>query len=364
MVRVDAIRTWAEGITGAAPAVGKVIGYERADDVSVVVYRDSANHVREQCTGGFCVIAGYSTDLTPNATTASDITAYNRADGTSAVVYRNSNNHLMEIWRNGSSWITSDLSLNANAAPATGNPAAYARSDNHNVVVYRGSDNHIHELDLPPGSPSWHDSDLTWLSGAPMAASNAVGYVRADATNAVVFRSYDGHIREMKLTNGWSSDDLTSLTNAPNAIGTPRPYSRSDGYSAVVYRSSDGHIRELCLSAESTRWSLGDLTALTNAPNADSDPVAYVRRDGWNAVIYRGKDNHIYELGLAPGTNNWQMGDLSSITGAPAATGTPSGFVNIDGSSVVVFQSSGDNHIRYLPLGVSGGWGASDLTSR
>src|SRR5262249_54147020 len=126
-------------------------------------------------------------------------------------------NHIEELRLNGSTWNAGDLSAITGAVAAVGNPAGYTRSDGFNAVLFRGSNNHVYELGLPAGSSQWQVGDLTAITGAPVAASDPVGYVRADATNAVLFVSSDGHVRELSLPMGsssWSAGDLTAITGA------------------------------------------------------------------------------------------------------------------------------------------------------
>ena len=368
-VRGDAIRSWVEGITGTSPAIGSQAGFERSDDgTSSVVYRDPTNHVHELCLGGQCGSSWHVGDLVidsgaPNV--ASNLSANIRADTTSVVVYRTASNHIQEIGFYASGWMSGDLTVIAGAVTAAGDPAAYTRSDQTTAVVYRGSDNRIYELELDPGSSQWQENDLTSDSGAPLAGGDPVGYVRADATNAVVFVSAnDGHVRELSLPAGavnWAADDLTALASAPTVGGAVRPYTRSDGWSVVVFRGTDNHVYELGLAVGTTSWQLEDLTQLTSAVAAASDPAPYVRHDSWSTVIYRGTDNHVYELGLAPNSGTWQVGDLTLITGAPLAANTPSGYIRADGVSAINYTTS-DNHIHELSFrGVN--WETTDLTA-
>jgi hypothetical protein len=357
------------------PASGNPAGYARSDARSSVVFLDSAQHVSELALPGPGPLSFQTKwslgDISRTApTAASNPVAYVRKDSVNAVVYRSSDNHIRElslstvVW----DWHPADLSTNPSSpAPlATGNPAAYVRSDGYSVVVFRGaSNNHIYELALPLGGTTWQWGDLSQITSAPPAASDPVGYVRADGTNTVVFRSVnDNHVRELTLSGtNWSAADLSAnASGAPPAVGVPRPYVRSDGYSIVVYRDSNNHIQELSLAPGATSWRCADLFTSLAAPAAASDPAPFVRSDTWNDVVYRGSDNHIHELALALGSTSWQFHDLSLLTGAPAATDTPSGYVRADGINAVVFRSSGDNHIRELWLSGTD-WHQGDLTA-
>jgi hypothetical protein len=65
-----------------------------------------------------------------------------------------------------------------------------------------------------------------------------------------------------------------------------------------VYRGTNKHIYELYLPRDGTgrTWHYGDLTEATGAPAASGDPAGYDRLDGINSVVYRGTNNHIYEV--------------------------------------------------------------------
>jgi hypothetical protein len=65
---------------------------------------------------------------------------------------------------------------------------------------------------------------------------------------------------------------------------------------SVVYRGADNHIHELYLSG--SIWRTGDLSAITGAPAAAGDPTVYVRGGSAGSVVYRGIDGHIHELWL------------------------------------------------------------------
>ncbi|MDP8999103.1 MAG: S1 family peptidase [Myxococcota bacterium] len=366
-VRGDAIRSWVDGVTGNAPVVGSPAGGERSDTASAIPYVISGR-VHELCIGGPCGTNWHFGDLGVSDA-ASSLSAYVRADSVSTVVYRSTGNDIIELRLEGTTWRSGNLSFNTNTSQgAVGNPAGYTRSDNYSSVVYRGSDRHIRELFLPPGTTTWQVRDLSDLSGAPAAASDPVGYVRSDAINAVVYRSVlDGHIREITWdppTQKWQVGDLTLLVGISQAaIGTPRPYSRSDGFNAVVYQGIDDHIYELGLPLGSTSWQVGDLTKLAGAPISASDPSPYIRFDSWNTVIYRGIDGHINELGLAPGSTSWHWGDLTQRTGAPIAADMPSGYVR-DNTSAIDFRRASDNHIFELSLNGTTWHPAVDLTAR
>jgi hypothetical protein len=64
----------------------------------------------------------------------------------------------------------------------------------------------------------------------------------------------------------------------------------------MVYRGTDNHIYELSLPGE--QWQSLDLTKTTKAPSCASSPMGYVRVDGVTAVVYQASDGHIHEMAL------------------------------------------------------------------
>ena len=70
----------------------------------------------------------------------------------------------------------------------------------------------------------------------------------------------------------------------------------ADGTQHVVYRGQDDHIYQLWWSA-ATGWQLDDLTYATGGSAAAGNPAGYVfDADGTQHVVYRGQDDHIYQL--------------------------------------------------------------------
>ena len=61
--------------------------------------------------------------------------------------------------------------------------------------------------------------------------------------------------------------------------------------------------RELYLGAGS--WHSADLSGGICAPAASGNPAGYVRSDGTDSVVYRGENNHIYELALRGTWPGW-----------------------------------------------------------
>jgi hypothetical protein len=356
--------------TTSSAASSALPSYSRSDQTSSVLYIGFDGHIHE-----IYLPAGTSSwkagDLfNPGAATTLDAAgrpaAYVRTDGINSVVYRAVDNHIHEIsLRPGGAWQSADLVALTGATAAAGEPAAYRRFDNVSSVVYRGVDSHIHELYLTPGGTAWQSGDLFPGTSAPFAAGDPSVCVLFDGTSSVVYRGMDNHIHQLYLKPGsatWQTTDLSSQAAAQPAGGDPVSYVRFEGTNSVIYRGSDNHLYELYLNGGTT-WKAGDLTAQTGAPLAKENPAAYVRFDGVNSVVYRATDDRIHELYLTPQRSAWQTGDLFAYTQAPSAWGPPTAYRRFDNVDSVVYLGS-DTHVHELYLSPgSNSWQAGDLSA-
>jgi hypothetical protein len=252
---------------------------------------------------------------------------------------------------------------------AASDVAAYRRSDNGNSVLYRGFDNNIYELFLPLGGSGWQLGNLTSLAGAPFsAAGRPACYVRSDNVNAVVYRGLDNHIYELWLPDGgltWRLEDLTEIAGAPHAAGDPAAYVRSDQVNSIVYRGQDNHVYELFLPMNADPvfgffpWNFGDLSAIAGGLITPGNPAGYVRWDKVNSVVCRGFNHRIFELSLPLGATVWQ---LNALPGAALAQGDPAGYRRLDFFNAVVYRGF-DNHVYELSIIVRSLWQLADLTA-
>jgi hypothetical protein len=243
-------------------------------------------------------------------------------------------------------------------------PALQTSSHLTPAVIYTSDDYHIHEIAL---KGTWQDRDLTAAASAPLIKSSAapMAFRRNDGVSMVVYRGVDDHIYTLYLELDWQASgwqeiwhwaDLTAITSAPVAASDPYGYVRGDGVSTVIYTSSDGHINELRLESV---WIWADLTVIPSSPAArlNSTPVAYVRADGVSTIVYRAaSNNHICELRLE---DTWQWGDLTAISGATLPYSDLSAYLRSDGVSAVVYTGT-DYHVHEIWLGTAWTW--ADLT--
>ncbi len=175
-------------------------------------------------------------------------------------------------------------------------------------VVYRGADRHIYELWF---NGAWHRNDLTYATGAPLAASNPAGYTwNVDGTEHVVYRGVDGDIHELWLhLRDWNHNDLTVAAGAAKAASDPAGYTWDvDRTQHVVYRGTDSHVYELWFNGA---WHRNDLTAATGASLAAGNPVGHTWGvDRTQHVVYRGQDGNIYELWF---NGAWHRNNLTAV---------------------------------------------------
>ena len=75
-----------------------------------------------------------------------------------------------------------------------------------------------------------------------------VGFARSDNSSAVVFRSRDGEIRQIRLTDRWRHNLLTDDPGDPKAINGLAAGVRHDGLNTIIFAGQDGHLYE-------PRWS-------------------------------------------------------------------------------------------------------------
>jgi hypothetical protein len=293
-----------------------------------------------------------------------------------AVVYVSADGHVHEIALKGT-WQHRDLTAAAAApvvASPTGRPMAFRRSDGVDMVVYRGADAHIYALYLElltqggAWQEVWHCADLTTLTGSPHAGSDPYGYVRSDGISTIVYIGTDGSVNDLRLEGGWIWADLTLIAGAPpakhNTNNGPVPvaYVRGDGINTVVYTaSSNGHIVELRLD---NGWKFADLSNISGAPLPAWHLSAYVRSDGISTINYAAGDGRVIDLRL---DNGWQWADLTALAGAPATNSSDRvfGYVDADGVNAVLYSRSALDPYPYdiFELWLDAAWHAYNLSS-
>ena len=173
---------------------------------------------------------------------------------------------------------------------------------------------------------TWNINDLTKHTGAPLPVNDAcAGYAfEAQDTQHVMYNDGNGDIHELwwDYNDGWQWHNISQL-----AVNGAQPAATDAGWRLgiasgaiagyaldaqnvqhVIYRGSDNHIYDLRWD-HTFGWETYDLTGVSGAPPAagktfinewpypGGDPAAYVfdAKDSQH-VLYRAADNHIYEL--------------------------------------------------------------------
>jgi len=246
-----------------------------------------------------------------------------------------------ELWRDSHGWHHKNI-LSASGAvgvTATGRPIGYAfigqRTQHVNFPDLSGN---VQELWWD--SAGWHHNDLTAAAGAPKTGANATGYVfDAQGTQHVNYVGADSHVYELWWDSaGWHYNDLTAATGSPlaqiNRIAAGYIFP-SQATQHVTYIGADSHIHELWWDSAGG-WHHHDLTTATGAPNASGTPTGFMFA-GTQQVVYRGVDNHIHEF--SSGSSGWHDTDLTATTGAPPTLyADPTGYA---------FNAYGSQHVIY-----------------
>jgi len=183
-------------------------------------------------------------------------------------------------------------------------------------VAYVAQDGHIHEMYMEIGK-SWEHADLTAMTNGPRAVDIMVGYEWLEGRcKQIAFISEDRHVHELSLVAGtrWAHTDLSMLTGAPLATDVITGYAWPEGHTKqVAYVGLDNHIHEMFVEAGKT-WQRVDLTQSANAPTT---PVVAIDGFAWSAgeakqVAYAGDDRQIRELWFPKG-GKWTYTDLSTV---------------------------------------------------
>ncbi|HYO84776.1 MAG TPA: hypothetical protein VES20_25465 [Bryobacteraceae bacterium] len=217
----------------------------------------------------------------------------------------------------------------------------------HNIA-YRDTSGHLHEL-WRNGQGATGTTDLTANAGASAAAGDPFAYLDpSNNSEVVVYRGTDGNVHSLYWSTGpVGHDNLTGSVGAPKTKGNPIGwFTPGDGYHHVAYRTSDGHLHELYWTGPNPVGH-GDLTALASAPAATGDPSGYVDLlRGVNIVVYRSTDGHIRSLYWSNGPIG--VDDLSGVAGTPVAAGDPVAYYTPHDDAHQVVYRAADGHIWEL----------------
>jgi hypothetical protein len=171
-----------------------------------------------------------------------------------------------------------------------------------------------------------------------------------DADGSVIDDYYDSKAK------AWFRQNISRFVPAtPPAIGEVFAM-QTEGELHTLFRDSSNHIIHVYFGEG---WRREDLTVLSQAIAASSDPVALVYERSMQ-VFYRDARNQIALLRVTE--NGWIYEDLSKeILNVPSATGKPSVLVFFDQLHIVFPIAGGDLfHLYKIP---HRGWRAENLMS-
>ena len=274
-------------------------------------------------------------------------------------------------------WDPNDLTERSGAPLATSAPMGYWTSlpneDPHARVVYRTAEAHIKELSVTASTP-WAPKDLSYLTGAPAAASAPSGQFNTLApmppTARVDYLTTDGHIEELfNEGEGWKPVDLTQIAGAPPAASAPMAFTTyeqsSNPIGRVVYRTPEGRIEELEVTG-STPWVALDLNSKTGAPTAASAPYGYYdSASSGPRVLYTTDKGQVIDMDTASG--RWTYTDLTATRpGTLLGVGTPAGYysnLTTEGLTTRIAYRTTEGHIAEFTWNWNKLWSYQDLTS-
>jgi hypothetical protein len=261
--------------------------------------------------------------------------------------------HIHTAYWLGSSSGHENLSGSAGAPPAAGNPAALFVPDTAtHHVIYRSGDGHLHVVWWQGGDPAGHD-DITALSAAPKAVGDVSPYYATSSReHYMVYRGTDGHVHDIhwRVETPAQHENLSGVAGTPLAAGDPVAYHIPQlDLHQFTYLAVDGRLYEIyCFGAQAVQgW---DLLLAAGAPDAvvNSDPVAYYHAPtNTKHVIYRGANDHLYDLQWVPNVSNPRRVDLTLMGLADRSASKPAACVALGNDQSVVYRSA-DNQIHEI----------------
>lgn len=322
----------------------------RGTGATKIVFRDGANHVWEVTRELNGQIGAIDLTLDAGATKAKGTPRLLTSDTAAMALFRGSDDQVRSLYHWAGGIGEDNLSGVAGAPKTASDPVGYyIPNTNTTHVIYRGSNGDLHELYWVGEDAVGYGGNLTGTINAPKAVGQPSAFAGRDRDNVVVYRSTAGEIRSIYWNDGPSGqDNLSGVAGTPKANGDPIAYytPHNDG-SQVTYRANDGHIWELYwLGANAVQgW---DLTAASGAGSPGiSDVLAAYYSAGTNTkhVIFRGTQGRLYEFWWIPGATNPQCIDLTDRYGLPgSAPGVAAFTVEGPNTQHVVYRGT-NNHI-------------------
>jgi hypothetical protein len=194
-------------------------------------------------------------------------------------------------------------------------------------------------------------------AGAPAA----IVFPSLGVTN-IVYRDWLDYLHELWQHGAeYGTSNLTQLAgNPPRASDKPTVFiDPVENLEVALYRGHDDHVHSLY-------WSTGAvghdaLSAAAGAPRAVGSPAGFVQKDGTKVVIYRRPNGHFQSLWwIGPATPGTE--DLTGPSGSPPAAGDPVPYINtITGENIIAYRGT-DGHIHTMYWTGPGAVGHANLS--
>jgi hypothetical protein len=322
-----------------------------------VVYRTVAGHLQElRVSGGG---AWQSRQLTTTPELLGTPFAYSTnltGEGPVArVVYLNNARQVMELRSSdGNTWVASNLTGLTGAPLAVDEPVAYVTNLTGQGpvarVVYNAMDGQVYELGLAGGG-SWHSALIdVGTYGSNQSPYGYVSYLPGQGPVARVLKNTGGiGVAEFSVAGGgsWQSNFLTGAQATGMVIGYSTDLAGQGPVARVVYRNWSYQLVEL--STAGGPWQTATLTATADA---NSIPSAYTtgKADPAARVVYSNLAQRVVELKVLGG-GAWQRTDLTGLVNGPPTQFPPFGYAtNLTGQGSVarVLYVTADGHVQEL----------------
>ena len=281
--------------------------------------------------------------------------------------YLDSAEDVHQLFFNGTSWSDEDLMAEGFGVRAMAKSAVAGFSESNLQYVYYVSQNqHVHQLFY--NNADWADADITSLSGGPLTTKTP--RLTALATGSSAFHVYylasNGHVNQLYNVNGsWVNQDITKIAKGPSGRAVWIASINVGNLQYVYYLATTGHVHELYYN-DST-WLDEDLTVKAGVPvAAGASPIAALVFPGGNVneVFFIDNNKHLWQM-LSADNNTWASDDVTSQGGGPAANPANGivAFTTTPNDDLHLFYLSKE-HINqlFLPAGTDD-WQNSDLTA-
>ncbi len=284
------------------------------------------------------------------------------------VYYLSSDDDVHQLYNVGGGWQDEDLTVETGSVPANGGSNVVGFSiGNVQYVFYVGVEFNVHELVY---TDHWTDTNLTYVSGAPVSNGNELAAFITTPNNALHLYYVTPGPHVMQLYNvggGWAYEDLTAETGGPQPQGRFLTGFSNGNFQYVYYVAFEGDIHQL--SYNNSNWSDEDLTAqakMVPSPMYPNGGISAMLIPGTKKlrVYYIGTNNHMIQLAS---TNNkkWTGVDLTKKTKGPLANASNgiAAFATTPNNQLHVFYVAG-NHVNQLFLPTPAKkWANQDLTA-